>query len=403
MNKLKNLKAYSDEEIKSFKIPKDQLWLIYNGSEVFGPFLEDHLIQFLSQFPISKESDLQGSKLSESRWLPLSSIKIFSAQVQSTKYYILKAGRAEGPYDKNIIAALLKDQALARTDHLSGDGGLTWKKVYEFTDFDRRYQTRGKAKVGLPKIPSRDAFTSEQLEVFDQVQESSQEDQTNIFLLAKAKDNQEVSQAPFENFDQILVEQRKSNDFFKWSMVLVLVLGAFVGFQWLSSDNSSIENKTASTIQKPATQGENTAAQPNTQHSSPRARSVARRTRPARKATPTASVAPAKVAKRASAPASAPVAASPRRKPVKRITRLHKDVIRDELDKVDEQDEWKDAHDLDDPYAQEDESVNDRNLASEEEDPYAREKEEDDSRDSAQDIPEEEIEEQFPDDIEGAY
>lgn len=69
------------------------------------------------------------------------------------EFYILKKGQKVGPIHKAAIVEMITDKQLLLTDMISLNAGLTWMKIYQIDDFDRRAL---KESEQLPVLPSSD-------------------------------------------------------------------------------------------------------------------------------------------------------------------------------------------------------------------------------------------------------
>ncbi len=92
--------------------------------------------------------------------------------------YILVDGQKHGPLATGEIKTLLKQKEIILTDQVSFDEGHTWRKLYEYQEFDRRDLEQGH----LPSIPGWDVFKGSNEEISDQLDHAEErERQLNAF------------------------------------------------------------------------------------------------------------------------------------------------------------------------------------------------------------------------------
>lgn len=86
--------------------------------------------------------------------------------------FILVDGQKHGPLAPEEIKTLLKQQEILLTDQVSFDDGHTWRKLYEYQDFDRRALEQNE----LPDIPGWEIFKSSNEEISDQLEHPDEEE-----------------------------------------------------------------------------------------------------------------------------------------------------------------------------------------------------------------------------------
>jgi len=94
------------------------------------------------------------------------------------KAFILVNGQKHGPLGTQEIVALLEQKEILLTDQVSFDEGHTWRKLYEFQEFDRRDLEQSH----LPSIPTWDVFKNSNEEIDDQLSHAEEKErQLNAF------------------------------------------------------------------------------------------------------------------------------------------------------------------------------------------------------------------------------
>jgi len=172
------------------------VYLKYKDQE-FGPILPEELydyVQFLKDEKIYfKTTDTE--KESQS-WQALIKHPYFQRRKpeninkdhlpENYQGYILKNGIKKGPFNHEQICSSLKELDLLTTDFLSIDNGKNWKKIFEYSDFDRRmyshdqlpFTHKGKAPITI-KNEMIHKGTEEEIAKVAFQEHHSQEDKSN--------------------------------------------------------------------------------------------------------------------------------------------------------------------------------------------------------------------------------
>jgi hypothetical protein len=87
--------------------------------------------------------------------------------------FVLIEGVKHGPYSLNEIDALFEEKELLLTDQVSFDEGASWRKLYEYEEYDRRNHQQS----ALPESPGWDVFKESNSEITDELQKVNEQKQ----------------------------------------------------------------------------------------------------------------------------------------------------------------------------------------------------------------------------------
>ncbi len=167
----------TEQQLRSLEI-NDLVYLKnQNSDDLIGPFEKSELkVELESEEEILTEllvcnasDDWQGV----GPWTPLASAPFFQRrrpQLMSTgslesmdenSFYVLRDGSKFGPISYEELRELSSQKELLATDLISVDGGLTFGKLYEWDEFDRR----SLMTTTLPQRPNEDFLTLGNIEV----------------------------------------------------------------------------------------------------------------------------------------------------------------------------------------------------------------------------------------------
>ncbi|CAM9906554.1 unnamed protein product [Chrysoparadoxa australica] len=80
--------------------------------------------------------------------------------------YLLVDGQKQGPFQISEVHALIDEKEIILNDLVSFDEGHTWKKLYQYEDFDRRNHTQ----ENLPESPGWEIFRESNQEIENELQ-----------------------------------------------------------------------------------------------------------------------------------------------------------------------------------------------------------------------------------------
>ena len=114
------------------------------------------------------------------------------------KAYILVNGQKHGPLGTQEVIALLEQKEILLTDQVSFDEGHSWRKLYEFQEFDRRDLEQSH----LPSIPTWDVFKNSNEEIDDQLSHAQErERQLNAFAGLAFIENVQAEKSTDQNLE----------------------------------------------------------------------------------------------------------------------------------------------------------------------------------------------------------
>ncbi len=87
--------------------------------------------------------------------------------------FVLIEGVKHGPYSIDEVNALIEEKELLLTDQVSFDEGASWRKLYEYEEYDRRSHQQG----SLPESPGWDVFKESNSEITDELQKVNEKKQ----------------------------------------------------------------------------------------------------------------------------------------------------------------------------------------------------------------------------------
>ncbi len=158
------------------------------GTPASGPYLAGGLKSLVEEEAFPEETVIRDAK-NIGDWLSVYAHPAFQRRrpqivgeeeniPHDKNAYILVDGQKHGPLASEEIKTLLKQKEIILTDQVSFDEGHTWRKLYEYQEFDRRDLEQGH----LPSIPGWDVFKGSNDEINDQLtHEQEKERQLNAF------------------------------------------------------------------------------------------------------------------------------------------------------------------------------------------------------------------------------
>jgi len=151
------------------------------GQAPLGPFQGSNLKNFCDQNELPEETQIRDAK-GVKDWQNIFTHPYFQRrrpQLISTQdfpedyenIYFLVEGVKEGPVTPLELDELLDQREILLTDQVSFDDGHTWKKLFEYEDYDRRDLSADK----LPESPGWDVFKGSNEEIDQGLTHPSQE------------------------------------------------------------------------------------------------------------------------------------------------------------------------------------------------------------------------------------
>lgn len=183
-----DLKPLSRETIEEFGFNNHDLWMVKIKEETYGPFESLSLKHYASENQ-KLFDDAFATRLDEEDYQLFWTIATFqrrtpemvnSKEQHLGPFWTLNNGQKHGPFSYNDIDKKIELGLLVMTDHISADNGETWKKIYEYSGFDRRAHTPNE----LPEAPNETAFQKAKLVLAEKLEKPQSTPQEQLAELA---------------------------------------------------------------------------------------------------------------------------------------------------------------------------------------------------------------------------
>ena len=152
----------------------------------------------------------------------------------SPEYYILKNGQKDGPYEKNDLLNKLEQKQILLTDMVTMNGGLTWIKLFQVDNFERRVL---KESDQLPGIPDQ-AVEGSSHSVAPSI--PSSQTITNLANLSSLMRGKSADKLDTNSIG--VVTQNKSNNIYMWLLVASILSITYFAFQIKKQLSSPFKN-----------------------------------------------------------------------------------------------------------------------------------------------------------------
>ena len=150
------------------------------------------------------------------------------------EYYILKNGQKDGPYEKNDLLNKLEQKQILLTDMVTMNGGLTWLKLFQVDNFERRVL---KESDQLPGIPDQ-AVEGSSHSVAPSI--PSSQTITNLANLSSLMRGKSADKLDTNSIG--VVTQNKSNNIYMWLLVASILSITYFAFQIKKQLSSPFKN-----------------------------------------------------------------------------------------------------------------------------------------------------------------
>jgi hypothetical protein len=159
------------------------------GEGPLGPFPGATLRDFSEEVSFPEGTKVKDAK-STSSWQELFSHPFFQRRKpqivnndnfsdSQDEVYLLVEGQKRGPYIAGEVHALIDTKEILLTDMVSFDEGHSWKKLYQYEEFDRRDLSQG----NLPESPGWEIFKESNQEIENELL-NPKEDQVETNAIA---------------------------------------------------------------------------------------------------------------------------------------------------------------------------------------------------------------------------
>lgn len=171
-SELDKIKVYTEQEIREKSIDLSELWLVQFQGELRGPFYQIDLLKYSMTAP-KFYSSLLTCNLRTKKWKPLFEHEIFNKrdddrqvgnhqkphEKKAKEFLYLFNGQKRGPFSEKEINDKLHLGELSLDSLLSSDNGKSWKKFYQFEQFDRRGEEDDEgSRIDIIKAPKNEEF-----------------------------------------------------------------------------------------------------------------------------------------------------------------------------------------------------------------------------------------------------
>jgi hypothetical protein len=171
MMKKIDLKPIETEQIDSFLTQEKSLWIVKYDSTVYGPYEQEYLKEY-SQLHIDLFQEAQASPWGEENWKEFFKCQPFQRRkpslvpaqslVTPDQFYVLQNGLKQGPYTIEKLQEMVQVKDVLLTDQVSTDEGLTWIRIYQHHQFDRRLKNQENTlpkTLQAPELSQAQAYT----------------------------------------------------------------------------------------------------------------------------------------------------------------------------------------------------------------------------------------------------
>lgn len=183
-----DLKPLSQETIDKMAFNNHDLWMVKIGEDIQGPFESQSLKHYATE---NEElfKDAVATRLDKNDYRPFRSHPLFQRRTPEVltprdqnqgPFWTLDEGQKHGPFSYMDIDKKIEMGLLVMTDHLSVDNGDTWKKIYEFSGFDRRTHSADE----LPVAPLEASFQQAKLAIVAKLEKPHVNTQEELASLA---------------------------------------------------------------------------------------------------------------------------------------------------------------------------------------------------------------------------
>ena len=144
----------------------DEMFEVKVQDKVIGAFRRDHIQELMKAGKIDKEAKVK-NVLDKDLWIAifehpalqrrkLQALPSVTVEEAGVKFHIILEGQKMGPYTYHELTEKIKHHQVLFTDKISTDEGVTWTKICDVEQFDRRLMKSSEKLPGnpIPKLPS---------------------------------------------------------------------------------------------------------------------------------------------------------------------------------------------------------------------------------------------------------
>lgn len=203
----------SESEITEKKIARDHIYTLCIDDKIVGNIHQDELKKYIANNNEIIDKEILVKKIDGLEWTPVFEHVVFQRRKlqviknnndnNNEQYYLIEKGQSKGPFTKNQVQQKLDNKETLQTNDISHDG-ISWCKIYEHSDFDRRKTNL----TVLPDLPTDQIFDKSKNEVEIHLLNSIELDQDDEAISNLAYMGQLTSIKDI-NFSAIQEEQEK--------------------------------------------------------------------------------------------------------------------------------------------------------------------------------------------------
>ena len=243
-----DLKPLTKETIDKMGFNNHDLWMVKIDEELFGPFESQSLKHYASEN--DKVFDqAQASRLDTNDFHPFWTHAIFQRRTPESlskenhegPFWTLDNGQKHGPFSFHDIDKKIEMGLLVMTDHLSSDNGDSWKKLFEFSGFDRRTHTANE----LPEAPSEQSFQKAKILLLDKLERPHLNTQVELAELAhQGRMEAKVLTLKLDEMTMSNLKSTEVSDSLKWAVpgAAAVFMALMVGGYMLLNPSSEMGN-----------------------------------------------------------------------------------------------------------------------------------------------------------------
>jgi hypothetical protein len=164
------LTPLTDDDLRARNLPDSMLWFIKEDEILKGPYeeaaLRDYAVRnssFMADYEACNAEDKLWKTVFEHPRLQRRQTP--QRDEEDSGYFVLVKGQKNGPFTQEEVIEKLKRFEVTYTDLLSADGGKTWMRTYDFSEFNRREDNSS-----LPFLPDEAMFKKASLATHDFLQ-----------------------------------------------------------------------------------------------------------------------------------------------------------------------------------------------------------------------------------------
>ncbi|MCO4794782.1 MAG: hypothetical protein KC493_13770 [Bacteriovoracaceae bacterium] len=248
---LESLKL-TKENIETGEYPLEEVFELEHNGQVVGLYWQYDLKDFIQQ-ETSFDKSARIRVFGQNDWQDLFNNSFFQrrkpqlVQVmdpqKDEEFFLLDQGQKSGPWNSSEINEMLENKTILLTDMISIDDGVSWGKVFEVEEFDRRQMN---VTHKLPEIPEEEVLRSHEEKVIEKIQ--NQDIETDAIAGLAYIGNMKLGKVTDEQHEaeEIIEEDSRNTQWIQIFWIGLFVI-SLVGIVWLFYPSSKSTNSTKGT------------------------------------------------------------------------------------------------------------------------------------------------------------